>query len=226
MLDFKGIDKNLHTINAKEIIGKGTCLVILYSDGKMEYPLQEYCEQLRQRYQITVAVVSSHNNHIVHPYVSTFWPEFVTLGNPDLQFITDLKHTLKLSRTPEELKKLLRCQLLFHEGQLIYSNHQPVDNHHKNLLADKQAMKTVINKWGLHHAKYIMNQMDRTDQNLVWEPATDWQQATSSGDYYGKQTDQMIVRYLYFYKLIPNPELENALQKLQNKKHKAGLPLD
>ena len=60
--------------------------------------------------------------------------------------------------------------------------------------------------------------MDRTDQNLVWEPATDWQQATSSGDYYGKQTDQMIVRYLYFYKLIPNPELENALQKLQTKK--------
>ena len=214
MLNFEGIDKNLNTVNIKDVIGLDTCLVIPFNDPKLEYPLQEYSEQLRKRFGIRIVIIGTQNN-LVHPTVSSFWPDFVTVSTSGLEFIQQIKHELNLPRPTNELKKLIKCQLLFDQGKLIYSSHQPVQNHHANLLANKAAMKTVINTWGLHYAKFIMNQMDRSDQNFLWEPATNFQQASSDPDYYGKKINMMFVRYLHSYSLVPNTDLERILKKLK-----------
>ena len=79
----------------------------------------------------------------------------------------------------------------------------------------KEAMKTVINTWGLHYAKFIMNHMDRSDQNFLWEPATNFMQASSDPEYYGKKISMLFVRYLHSYSLVPNADLEKLLEKLK-----------
>ena len=214
MLNFEGIDKNLNTVNIKDVIGLDTCLVIPFNDPKLEYPLQEYSEQLRKRFGIRIVIIGTQNN-LVHPTVSSFWPDFVTVSTSGLEFIQQIKHELNLPRPTNELKKLIKCQLLFDQGKLIYSSHQPVQNHHANLLANKAAMKTVINTWGLHYAKFIMNDMDKSDQNFLWEPVTNFQQASSDPDYYGKKISMMFVRYLHSYSLVPNTDLEQILEKLK-----------
>ena len=214
MLNFEGIDKNLNTVNVKDVIGLDTCLVIPFHDPKLEYPLQEYSEQLRKRFDIRIVIIGTQNN-LVHPTVSSFWPDFVTVSTSGLEFIEQTKHELNLPRSTDELKKLIKCQLLFNQGKLIHSSYQPVQNHYEHLLADKAAMKTVINTWGLHYAKFIMNDMNQSDQNFLWEPATNFQQASSDPDYYGKKISMMFVRFLHSYKLVPNPHLENILEKLK-----------
>ena len=214
MLDFEGIDKNLNTINVKDLIGQDTCLVIPFHDHKLEYPIQEYSDQLRQRFGIRIVVIGSQDN-LVHPTMASFWPDFVTVSTSGLEFIEQVKHELNLPRPTDELKKIIKCQLLFDQGKLIHSSHQPVQNYHANLLANKTAMKTVINSWGLHYAKFIMNQMDRSDQNFLWEPATNFQQASSDPDYYGKKINMMFVRYLHSYSLVPNTDLEHILKNLK-----------
>ena len=214
MLNFEGIDKNLNIVNVKDVIGLDTCLVIPFHDPKLEYPLQEYSEQLRKRFDIRIVIIGTQNN-LLHPTVSSFWPDFVTVSTSGLEFIEQTKHELNLPRSTDELKKLIKCQLLFNQGKLIHSSHQPVQNHYEHLLADKAAMKTVINTWGLHYAKFIMNDMNQSDQNFLWEPATNFQQASSDPDYYGKKISMMFVRFLHSYKLVPNPHLENILEKLK-----------
>ena len=176
--------------------------------------MQEYSEQLRKRFDIRIVIIGTQNN-LVHPTVSSFWPDFVTVSTSGLQFIEQVKHKLNLPRSTNELKKLIKCQLLFDQGKLIHSSHQPVQNHHANLLASKAAMKTVINSWGLNYAQFIMNTMDRSDQNFIWEPATNFMQASSDPEYYGKDMSMMFVRYLNSYKLVPNTDLEKILEDLK-----------
>jgi len=214
MLDFEGIDKNLNTVNLKDVIGLDTCLVIPFHDHKLEYPIQEYSDQLRQHFGIRIVVIGSQDN-LVHPTMASFWPDFVTVSTSGLQFIEQIKQQLNLPRTTGELKKIIKCQLLFDQGKLIYSNYQPVQNYHANLLANKAAMKTVINSWGLNYAQFIMNTMDRSDQNFIWEPATNFMQASSDPEYYGKNMSMMFVRYLHSYKLVPNTDLEKILEDLK-----------
>jgi len=194
---------------------------------RLDRPFFNYCYKLYEKYNLdSIIAINSRPDNTFHPGIRTFWPNMVTLGDTKQEFVGQLKALWNLERTPEELIKLLRYQMLFKDGKLVYSKNQPVKNHYHELLQNKDAMLRMIkddvegSQWGdegkgrvrgIHHAK-IFKTISKQDEGSLWELPI-WFGELSKGAE-GEGPGNGFIEFLYFYHLWPNKELEDHLIKL------------
>jgi len=212
MLNFKGINRDLEQQELQSIVGQGTHLVVQSHDLMTERDFFDHCWDITKRHNLdSMVVVNSSQSNIFHPAVQTFWPDIVTLGDKDLEFLSQLQQQWQLTRTPHELIKLLRYQILFKDGEVVYYKHQPVQDHWHRLYNNKEAMKTMFNKWGTHYVKKFMG-FRRYDQGSMWEREVTW--GWSGPTAHGKQMAPAFIKWLMFYDLWHNKELEDTIKKV------------
>ena len=229
MLNFTGINTDLKQQDLQTTIKKGTHLVIHSYDLRMDRPFFNYCHKLHNEHNLDgIVAISSKPDNTFHPGINTYWPDMVTLGDTKQEWAGKLKQLWKLERTPEELIKLLSYQMLFKDGELIYSKHQPVKDHYQELLQNKDAMRRMINddlegsQWGdngkgsargKHHAKIFKN-LRQQDEGSLWELPI-WFGEQSKGPE-GHGPGNGFINFLFYYHLWPNKELEEHLIKLSH----------
>ena len=211
MINFEGIDSNLEPIDTKDIISKGiTLMVHSATDLVFEHTFLEYCNKLQKDYNIDrVLVVNSAGSNLFHPHIQTYWPNFITVGDPELQHIIKLKKLWDLPRTPEELVKVLRYQILLKDGDVINSWRQPVTDHWSSFMKNKKAMMQFILEWKVYGAKFIREQEKGSGKN-IWERVANWKSTPNTeGIHLG------IIKFLYYYNLLPNKQLEETLKSIK-----------
>ena len=220
MLNFTGVNKDLEPQELQSIVRQGTHLVIQSYDLMMEGPFFDYCHGLYEKYNIdSVIAINSGPDNTFHPSIQTFWPDMVTLGDPKQEWVGQLEKLWGLGRTPGELVKLLRYQMLFKAGELVYHKYQPVKDHWQGLRQNRDAVRRMMQSdvsriyetWhpptptmGMHWANIFMK-LRRQDEGSMWERALTWGFAN------GLQ-DPRFVNFLLFYDLWPNKDLEDRLK--------------
>jgi len=219
MLNFTGVNKDLEPQELRSIIKQGTHLVIQSHDLLLERPFFGYCHELYEKYNIdSIIAINSGLDSTFHPSIQTFWPEMVTLGDAKREWVDQLKELWGLERTPGELVRLLRYQMLFKDGELVYHKHQPVKNHWQEFHQNRDAVRRMMHNGTMHPPSSTTGQhyywakffkkLRRQDEGSLWERELTWGWSPRT------TTDREIVAFLFFYDLWPNKELEDRLTEL------------
>ena len=99
-----------------------------------------------------------------------------------------------ITKSTEELSRVWRYQVLVKDGQFVKLWDQPVENHMKNFLKNREAVKTFIKAKGLFGLEKFKNM--QTNDKSFWEPTTE------AGAFHG--SDWYILKSLYYYELMSN----------------------
>lgn len=202
MHDFSLTDRDFNTRSFHDVIAQGRVIVTHTFDPLEEMPHYQYLSGLDAR----VVVVTSRDNPFIHPSVDVRFPSMETYVDSDHRLISQLKDMWDLDPPVEDLVNLLRFQMLFDDGKLVKSWHQPVIDHWQSFLDNKNAVKSFYRRFGTFGMKWIQTQ-NRTSDLL-------WTMKTPPGAYTNDLFTPMspMSFFLKHYILVPNHELETIIK--------------
>lgn len=171
-------------------------------DPLEELPHYQYLAGLDAK----TVVITSRDNPFIHPSVDARFPSMETYVDSDHRLISQLKDMWELEPPVEDLVNLLRFQMLFEDGKLVKSWHQPVIDHWQSFLDNRNAVKSFYGRFGTFGMKWLRTQ-DRTS-NLLWT------MKTPAGAYSRNlfTPAQGMSFFLKHYILVPNHELEMIIK--------------
>lgn len=202
MQDFNLIDKDFNKVSFLSLISAGTVIVTHAIDPLAELEYYQYLAGLKQR----VIVINSKESPLLHMMADTHKLGIETYTDPEYNLVGKLKEQWDLTPNAKDLTRLLRFQALYIDGKEVDSWHQPVVDQWKHFMADREAVKRFINKFGTYGVKWLQEQ-DK-DDTLLW---TSFNQMAYSRSISSPTLDFDV--FFKLYMLFPNAQLENKLSK-------------
>ena len=201
MHDFNLTDKDFKKVSFRSLISTGTVIVTHAVDPLAELQYYQYLEGLGQR----VILINSKDSPLLHMMADTHELGVETYTDPDLHLMGTLKEQWQLGPDARALTRLLRFQTLYVDGVEQQSWHQPVADQWTHFLADKEAVKRFINRFGTWGVKWLQEQ-DK-DDTLLWTSFNQMAYSRPINCPWGFDV------HFKYHMLMPNTELEKKLGK-------------
>ena len=205
MFDFEVTNNKRGQVNLADVIGKGTVILChaVYPGG--ELPYYQYLGGLGCR----IAMVASTESPVLHMMPESHNLTMETYTDPALSLLTRLKQHWHLDMEPSELAKILRFQILIHNGEIVAEWRQPISDHWTDFLSEKRFTKALYKQFG-HYGLEWLNQQDKSS-HWIWECHVPvWE--------YAEMGHPDFDLFFKHYRLMPNEELENKLVDLKQNK--------
>jgi hypothetical protein len=203
MHDFNIRDLTSDRISFNDITAMGTVIVSHAVDPMSELAYYRYLAGLGPR----VVLVASKDSALLHMVNEAHELGVETYTDPDHHLISQLKQRWNLTPDNNILARLLRFQILYHDGREIGAWHQPVADQWSHFLEDRRAVKSFINRFGVFGVEWMKSQ-DK-DTHVMWSGQNQFAFArpiNSPGGEYDL--------FLKHYRLMPNREMEDILQRV------------
>jgi len=203
MRDFNIRDLTSDRISFNDITAMGTVIVSHAVDPMSELAYYRYLAGLGPR----VVLVASKDSALLHMVNEAHELGVETYTDPDHHLISQLKQRWNLTPDNNILTRLLRFQILYHDGREIGAWHQPVEDQWSHFLEDRRAVKSFINRFGVFGVEWMKSQ-DK-DTHVMWSGQNQFAFArpiNSPGGEYDL--------FLKHYRLMPNREMEDILQRV------------
>jgi hypothetical protein len=203
MHDFNIRDLTSDRISFNDITAMGTVIVSHAVDPMSELAYYRYLAGLGPR----VVLVASKDSALLHMVNEAHELGVETYTDPDHHLISQLKQRWNLTPDNNILARLLRFQILYHDGREIGAWHQPVVDQWSHFLEDRRAVKSFINRFGVFGVEWMKSQ-DK-DTHVMWSGQNQFAFArpiNSPGGEYDL--------FLKHYRLMPNREMEDILQRV------------
>ena len=201
MQDFNLTDRDFGTVSFQSLISTGTVIVTHAIDPLAELEYYQYLHGLNQR----VIVINSKQSPLLHMMADTHQLRLETYTDPELNLISRLKQQWALTPDAKALTRLLRFQIMYVDGEEQQSWHQPVVDQWKHFMADKEAGKRFINRYGTWGVKWLKEQ-DK-DDTLLWTSFNQMAYSRPINCPWGFDV------HFKYHMLMPNTQLENKLTK-------------
>ena len=201
MQDFNLTDRDFGTVSFQSLISTGTVIVTHAIDPLAELEYYQYLHGLNQR----VIVINSKRSPLLHMMADTHQLRLETYTDPDLNLVSRLKQQWALTPDAKALTRLLRFQIMYVDGEEQQSWHQPVVDQWKHFMADKEAVKRFINRYGTWGVKWLKEQ-DK-DDTLLWTSFNQMAYSRPINCPWGFDV------HFKYHMLMPNTQLENKLTK-------------
>ena len=213
MMDLTVSDHNLQEQKFCDIVGTGMALHIQSSEPPHEHMLFAELEELRKRYSGKIIISSSFSNQLIHPYVRTYFPNLHTVADVDQNLLRYLANKWKLDKTITQLRRQLKYQVLYQDGNMIGSWLQPLQDQWRQFLDNKEAVKIFFKKFGSYGIKWL-NKQDKSN-HVLWEDTTG--RDAHSGSIYNTRSNPTMPEmetYLKNYLVFSNKELITKLESI------------
>lgn len=199
------LDSTLNEIDFNSIVSEGRVLCINFSHLQNDLYHLEYLHPLLHNGLDKIVAISSVSN-IHHKQISIYFPDVITLSDPNYLWFQHLKNTQNLNNSLDTLSHSLKCQQLWVDGEINNFWHQSVDNQ----LAEFYRLKKYnsFKQFGKEGVNWLTS-LKKENMIQLFNSDTDFSMNCDL-----KENDYSFLKFAYalkWYKLIPNNDLEKAL---------------
>lgn len=197
------LDSTLSPVDFMSLVSKGRSLCVNIHDIQNDvYHLKYLTKLVGDKVDRVFAISGRFNIH--HPSIQVNFPNIFTLSDHNHDWLGHLKTTYNLNYTTDFLSKNLRCQQLWVDGVLTNFWYQPLEDHWKNFLQEKNITYTINKIVGREGVEFLQTLNPDSIEELF---SRDSEKLMNCDTLNHDLTFARVIDALLWYKLVPNQSL-------------------
>ena len=196
------LNSTFDEVDFHSLVGDGRVLCVNISHIQNDLYHLEYLYPFLEKGLDKILAISSRFD-IHHPTINSYFPNIITLSDPNFLWIDSVRKRNSFQTTNRALSKKLKCQQVWCEGKQTHFFYQPYENQLEDFI--KLEKYKSFKRFGTKGVNWLKKQTKvELEQFFDWETEFQTNCDVLNSDY--SFIDYL--NLLQWYKLVPNKDLE------------------